>query len=259
MTAPMKLDRTMKRGHSAGGFGIEILYPGAVFNEGDSGIGAIGRIDHARVTPGTVIRMHPHKDDEILTYLRHGTVLHSDTVGQKEEISNRRLMLMNAGHTFQHEEVVLPVGGVLEGLQIFMRPREADLEPMVQFHEFDSVSSENVWRLVAGPDGAPLTVRAEVWVQDAQLSAGLGMDLPPVPRENLSRLFYVFAGRVSVAGTTLTDGESILLDDGDFGIIAERDSDLLLFTTDPAAPVFRGGMFSGNVTDARAPQSLSGV
>jgi redox-sensitive bicupin YhaK (pirin superfamily) len=73
MTAPMKLDRTMKRGHRADEFGIEILYPGAVLNEGDSGIGAIGRIDHARVTPGTVIRMHPHKDDEILTYLRRGT------------------------------------------------------------------------------------------------------------------------------------------------------------------------------------------
>jgi len=247
MTAPIKLDRTMKRGRRAGGFGIEILYPGTVLKEGDSGIGAIGRIDHARVAPGTVIRMHPHKDDEILTYLRRGTVLHSDTVGQKEEISNRRLMLMNAGHTFQHEERVLPGGGVLEGLQIFMRPHEADLEPMVQFHEFDSVVSENAWRLVAGPVGAPLKVRAEVWVQDAHLSAGLGMDLPPAPHEKLLRLLYVFSGRIAVGGTTLTDGESILLDDGDFGVSAELDSDLVLFTTDSAAPVFRGGMFSGNV------------
>lgn len=247
MQQPVKLDRSMKQGHSADGFGVEVLFPGAVLNEGDSGVGAIGRIDHARMMPGTVVHMHPHKDDEILTYLRRGKVMHRDTVGHTEEISNRRLMLMNAGHTFQHEEMVLPEGGILEGLQIFLRPREADLEPMVQFHEFDSAFSANAWRLIVGPSGAPLTVRAEVWVQDAHLSAGLGMDIPSVPREGVRRLLYVFAGRISVAGITLTDGESILLDDGDCGVIAERDSDLVLFTTDPAAEVFRGGILSGNV------------
>lgn len=247
MTKPVILDRLKKRSHGSGGFGIEILWPGLALGDGDSGVGAIGRIDHARVTPGTVIRMHPHKDDEILTYLRSGRVRHLDTVGHAEEISNRRLMLMNAGHTFQHEEAVLPEGGVLQGLQIFMRPREADLEPMVQFHEFGSAISENTWRLVAGPAEAPLTVRAEAWVHDIHLSAGLGMDLPPPPRPAVRRLLYVFAGRVSVAGTALTDGESILLDDREYGVVAERDSDLVLFTTDTTATVFRGGMFSGNV------------
>src|SRR5947209_6948675 len=90
MIKPTKLDRTMKQGHRSGGFGIEILFPGRTLEEGDSGIGAIGRIDHAHVTPGTVIRMHPHKDDEILTYLRRGTVMHSDTVGHQEPISDRK-------------------------------------------------------------------------------------------------------------------------------------------------------------------------
>jgi len=33
-----------------------------------------GRIDHARITPGTLIPMHPHQNDEILTYLRNGKV-----------------------------------------------------------------------------------------------------------------------------------------------------------------------------------------
>ena len=118
-----------------GGFGIEILYPGLALDQGDSGIGAIGRIDHARIRPGTLIKMHPHRDDEILTYMRGGIMLHRDTVGHEEALAKNRLMLMNAGHTFQHEEKMSGTEDI-EALQIFIRPRAADLEPMVQFHDF---------------------------------------------------------------------------------------------------------------------------
>ena len=160
MIAATKLGREMKRRHQAGEFGIEILHPGLADNAGDSGIGALGRIDHARVGEGTVVRMHPHKDDEILTYLRGGRVRHQDTEGHLEEISATRLMMMNAGRSFQHEETV--IDGPLTGLQIFLRPHAPDLDPMVQFHDFGTAHSVNEWRLIAGPRDAPLTVRGEV-------------------------------------------------------------------------------------------------
>ena len=102
---PVKPDRSIKRGRQVGGFGIEILYPGLALDQGDSGIGAIGQIDQARGSrSGTLIKMHPHRDDEILTYMRGGIMLHRDTVGHEEALTKNRLMLMNAGHTFQHEE-----------------------------------------------------------------------------------------------------------------------------------------------------------
>jgi redox-sensitive bicupin YhaK (pirin superfamily) len=41
--------------------------------------------------------MHPHRDDEILTYLRSGIAEHKDTEGNIEIITNKRLMMMNAG------------------------------------------------------------------------------------------------------------------------------------------------------------------
>lgn len=40
-----------------GGFGIEILFPGKGIGSDDSGIGTIGRIDQATVTPGTLVSM----------------------------------------------------------------------------------------------------------------------------------------------------------------------------------------------------------
>ena len=118
---PIKIERGMQRGNWDRGFAVEILYPGLTLNAEDSGIGAIGRIDRARIQPGHVIGMHPHRDDEILTYARAGTTLHRDSIGNKEAITNVRLMMMNAGHTFQHEEEMAGPEPT-EALQIFMRP-----------------------------------------------------------------------------------------------------------------------------------------
>jgi redox-sensitive bicupin YhaK (pirin superfamily) len=142
-----KIDNTIKYGKQHGGFGIQILYPGLVRPQlNDSGFSTIGRIDHARINPGTLIPMHPHKDDEILTYLRSGHVKHLDSEGRTGTISGRNLMVMNAGSSFYHEERVLAEGGVLEGLQIFIRPEAAGLSPQVQFHELSEIYSDNTWR-----------------------------------------------------------------------------------------------------------------
>lgn len=247
----VKLTRAMKRRHGAGGFGIEILHPGLTLQNGDSGLGALGRVDHAHITEGTVVRMHPHRDEEILTYLRRGRVRHEDTVGHVEEISSRRLMMMNAGHTFQHQETV--VEGPLEGLQIFLRPHAADLEPQVQFHDFGEVRSPGAWRLLARPRNAPLEVRAEAWVHDLFLTEGSDVPVPPIPDGmDGARLLYLFEGQARVGDVTLAKGESLILNPGPATVSATQDSDLVLFTTDLAAPVFRGGMFSGNIMQANA-------
>lgn len=246
-----KLTRSMKRRHGTGGFGIEILHPGMALQGDDSGLGALGRLDHARVTEGTVIKMHPHRDDEILTYLRRGRVRHEDSVSHVEEISSSRLMMMNAGHSFQHQETVIE--GPLEGLQIFLRPRAADLEPRVQFHDLGEVRGHGTWRLIAGPRDAPLEIRAEAWVHDLFLAEDREVPALPVPDGiNGARLLYLFEGQVRVGDVTLDAGESLILDRSSATVLATKDSDLVLFTADLSAPVFRGGMFSGNIRQASA-------
>ncbi len=76
-----EIDNTIKYGKQRSGFGIEILYPGLIRPAlEDSGFSTIGRIDHARIAPGTLIPMHPHKNDEILTYLRSGRTFSTGSV-----------------------------------------------------------------------------------------------------------------------------------------------------------------------------------
>ncbi|WP_368517248.1 pirin family protein [Rhizobium sp.] len=239
-----KIPAGRMRGDFAHGFGVEILYPGLTLTSDDTGIGPIGRMDRAEVQPGHLIGMHPHKDDEILTYIRGGEMLHRDTVGNETKLDKTHFMMMNAGHTFQHEELMLGDEPV-KALQIFLRPNAPDLEPVVQFHEFTEEDSVDRWRLIAGPSAAPLKVRSDVRVFDAHLTKGVQMRLP-AEETGRNTLLYVYSGKVSIAGEVISEGESAFSTAAYDYFTAWAESDVLLFSMDPAAEVYRGGMFSGN-------------
>lgn len=245
-----KIDNTIKYGKQHGGFGIQILYPGLIRTElRDTGFSTIGRIDHARITPGTLIPMHPHRDDEIVTYLRSGKVKHLDSETYTDIISNQRLMVMNAGANFYHEERVLEEGGVLEGLQIFIRPETAGLLPQVQFYQLPEIYSNNNWRKIAGKgDDYPLQIRSETWLMDLRLEKDAEIVLPQTPSENAAFLFYVFEGKINVnESMALGTGESVLIERESPIFRAIKTSDIVLFITHTNTVCFDGGMYSGNL------------
>jgi len=240
-----KIPAGRMRGDVAQGFGVEILYPGLTLTADDTGIGPIGRIDRAQVQPGHLISMHPHKDDEILTYIRDGEMLHRDTIGNEKKLDKTHFMMMNAGHAFQHEELMLGDSPV-RALQIFLRPNAPDLGPMVQFHDFVDESSDNDWRLIAGPKEAPLIVRSDVRVLDTRMTEGSQLGLPTAIGSQTTFLLYVFDGTIDFGDVTITTSESAFTRSLDHQLTARAGSDVVLFAFDPEAEVFRGGMFSGN-------------
>jgi redox-sensitive bicupin YhaK (pirin superfamily) len=245
-----KIDNTIKYGKQHGGFGIQILYPGLIRPQlNDTGFYTIGRIDHAKINPGTLIPMHPHRDDEILTYLRTGNVKHRDSEGHTGVISNQHLMMMNAGANFYHEEKVLEEGGILEGLQIFIRPEIGGLKPQVQFHQLQEAYSANQWRKIAGNgNDYPLQIRSNTWLLDLRLDKGGEIFLPELPNENTALLFYVFNGEIRVnENINLTTGESVLIEKDNPLFTALETSDIVLFMTQTIGAHFDGGMYSGNL------------
>jgi hypothetical protein len=245
-----KIDTAIKYGKQHSGFGIEILYPGLIRPQlEDTGFSTLGRIDHARITPGTLIPMHPHRDDEILTYLRSGKVKHLDSEGLSDIITNQKIMVMNAGANFYHEEMVLEEGGILEGLQIFVRPEIGGLKPQVQFHQLQDAYSINQWRKLAGRgQDYPLQIRSNTWIMDMRLEKGREALLPVSPAKNSAFLFYVFNGEIQAPGKIhLTSGESLLVENEHPLFTALATSDIILFITQTDAVHYDEGMYSGNL------------
>ncbi|EHK79326.1 pirin domain-containing protein [Sinorhizobium meliloti CCNWSX0020] len=132
--------------------------------------------------------------------------------------------------------------GPVRALQIFLRPKAPDLEPMVQFHEFPEESSVDSWRLIVG---SPLTVRSDILVFDARISKGAQLRLPNA-EAGRNILLYVYSGKVALRDEVISEGESVFTTAFDQHPTALEASDVVLFSFDPEAEVYRGGMFSGN-------------
>lgn len=238
-------DTHLIRAH--GPFQLRRIRPGiSPRRRDDAGFGGLGLIDHARLQPGLVVRMHEHRNDEIISYMRSGRMQHTDSAGRSEVISPDRLMVMNAGSGFSHEEAVIG-DDPIEMLQIFLRPEAANMKPDVQFVALDEAARLDRWRLLAGPVGsvAPSFVRQAIYLYDAHLSAGGSIDLPTVP--GFDRWLYVFRGAVSVGDeqaemhTALTIGA----DETALDVTAIRETDLVLFLVDRQAAFSRAGTMSG--------------
>ena len=81
-----------------GPFRIRRIRPGVMLGAGAApAFGPFSVMDHADLAVGTVVRMHEHRNDEILSYMWRGTMLHEDTAGHRIPISANKLMMMNAG------------------------------------------------------------------------------------------------------------------------------------------------------------------
>ena len=230
----------------SGSFRILRIFPGLLLEgSDDKGLGPLGAFDHAYLDPGALVAMQEHRNDEIFSYIRKGTMFHKDSSGGEFPLTPKHLSVMNAGSGISHEEGVPETAEPVELLQIFIRPREEDLEPGIQHHEFHETESRNEWRLLLGPEDsdAPLRARNSAWIYDAHLSA---TTLALVESGGMTRLLYVFGGEAMVGEECLGAGDSMLLvDEGDVSVTSEPSAELVLFLIDQGSAASRSGTLSG--------------
>ncbi len=228
-----------------GDFNIDLNFPGlAVLDRTDKrGLGQLGRFDRGRLKPGVFVGMHPHVNDEILSYIRKGELVHEDTEGDKTTISATKIMMMNAGKGIYHQESIPEDGKEVDMLQIFMRPSSIGLMPKVQFYDFDEVFSLNKWRLVAGPSNqeVPLKINSDVSVFDARIDKQV--DLPN--NKDKTYVLYVFEGNINTGNMTLETGDLLVYDNENIKASPKEKADLVLFELDLNVQYTREGMYSG--------------
>jgi quercetin 2,3-dioxygenase len=243
----IQLDPATHLVRAHGPFRLRRMHPGAMLgNPADKGFGGLGLIDHAQLTPPHVVGLHEHRNDEIISYMRQGKMIHIDTAGNTEEIRPDRLMVMNAGAGLAHEERVVGPSDI-DMLQIFVRPEEADLPPGVQFHDLAAIRHLGGWRMLAGFDGshAPTIVRQRLLLLDQAISAGQRTIVPV--RDGFDTWLYVFNGDVIADGNTYSRGDAFAAIDQHHipELRAVTDADLVLFQVDRKAPFSRAGTLSG--------------
>lgn len=208
----------------------------------DTAFGPLAIIDHAVMKKGLTIKMHEHINDEILSYVRTGVMHHKDSAGFEAPIASGKLMMMNAGAGFWHEEKVKE--DEVEMLQIFIRPKETDLLPSIQFHNKPADNPD--WYVMVGPEGsnAPLYVRQNVYILDAHPKAGEELKIPAYA--GLTPFLYVMDGEITVQNLVIGTQEAVTdlvnpLPD----LSANEDATIVLFFVEMDAQMSMDGTISG--------------
>jgi len=227
-----------------GKFRIHFNFPGrALPGHDDHGYGPLATVVESFMDPGTLIRMHQHRNEEIVSWVPDGVMRHDDRQGNELVTDPEHLLVMNAGSGFWHAEETLADDPPLRMLQIFVRPHSLDLEPGIQ-HRPIPEAVPNEWRHLFGPEGgdAPLSVRNDVHFYDCRLDAGASVSLPSRP--GWDTYLYVFEGAVTVEDASVGYTESALVTGeghSDAAVTATEASTVVAFCIDPDAPVTRQG------------------
>ena len=230
-----------------GKFKIRLLELGnALPNHNDHGFYQLGKVDHATLEGGMIVPMHMHKNDEILSYIRKGKMIHKDSAGSNITIDNQYLMMMNAGSGFYHEEIIPSNGETTEMLQIFMRPRKDNLKPKVQFHHLNDAYSINKWRLIGDNETseAPLKINSDIKLFDIKLQNNITVELPKLNTNQIGYL-YAFNGNSIVTNkVNLKTRDALIFENENLSIKSEEDTDLILFILDKTSEFSKNGLYS---------------
>lgn len=225
-----------------GSFRVYFNFPGRNHPDyDDHGYGPLATVVESFMDPDTLISMHRHRNEEIISWVPAGVMRHDDRQGNKLVTDSEHMMVMNAGRGFWHEERTRAGDPPLRMLQILVRPHSLNLPPDIQ-HEPIEHPVANEWRHLFGPENsdAPLSVRNDVHFFDARLDEGTNVELPSI--EAWDTYFYVFDGAVEVGDTHFGKTESgLLVDEAGLTVSAREDTVLVAFLINPAAAVTRQG------------------
>lgn len=173
--------------------------------------GALRVWNDDEIAPKTGFPPHPHRDMEIITYVREGAITHEDSMGNKGRTEAGDVQVMSAGTGVRHSEYNME-DALTRIFQIWIIPDRAGGPPSWGAAEFPK--TDRAGQFVPLASGVPgdtgvLPIRANARVLGATVEAGKTATYTLDP----SRHAYLVStkGVVEVNGVTLAarDGAAI--------------------------------------------------
>ncbi|MCX7382706.1 MAG: pirin family protein [Alphaproteobacteria bacterium] len=183
------------------------------------GVGGLVVWNDDEIAPGTGFDPHPHREMEIITYVREGAITHRDSLGNEGRTEAGDIQVMHAGTGITHAEYNLEATPT-RLFQIWIHPGTRGVAPGWGARKFPRTSSNVLTAMAdgrAGADGSALPLYADAAVLAGTIKAGESV----THALGKGRVGYLVAatGTVSVngvaAGTrdgvTVTGEESITI------------------------------------------------
>lgn len=162
------------------------------------GWGAIRVWNDDRIAARSGFPPHPHRDMEIITYVRTGAITHQDSLGNKGKTEAGDVQVMSAGGGVIHSEYNLEDAETTL-FQIWVETDRPGVEPGWGMMPFPKDGRDGNFQLLASgrPDDGVLAINADAKVLGATLQAGQRLSYAADPGRHL---YLVPSARVRING-----------------------------------------------------------
>ncbi len=181
------------------------------------------------IAGGGAFATHPHDNMEIVTIPFTGALKHKDSTGGEGTIRAGDIQIMSAGSGVRHSEANASETEPVTLFQVWVYPKERNINPRYDQRTFDIKERVNQWQIVV----SPIESDNGLWInQDARfaltkLEAGKTISYQNAFKGNGVFLVNI-NGTVTVNGTTLYNRDAAGIAETDtFEITAVEDSELL--------------------------------
>ncbi len=170
---------------------------------------------------------HPHRDMEIITYVRSGAITHRDSMGNIGRTQAGDVQVMSAGSGVQHSEWNAEAEPTTL-FQIWLEPREFGAKPSWGAKPFPKRDRTGSFQVLASGFGEAdaLPIRADARVLGATVEAGEMLR----HEVGAGRHAYLVpaTGVIEIDGERIEARDGVALREGVFDIRAIEDSEIVL-------------------------------
>jgi redox-sensitive bicupin YhaK (pirin superfamily) len=176
------------------------------------GFGALRVLNEDLIAPNSGFNIHPHKDMEIVTIMKEGTISHKDTEGNAGNIPVGMVQRMSAGKGIWHSEMNMSKDDRVHLFQVWIDTKELNIQP--SYEEFHLDMEDRLNNLIPVASGYGNTSGKALYIhQNAEILLG---HLDPKNslyhslRDHRNGAFIqVTSGDLTVNGKELSRGDAL--------------------------------------------------
>jgi redox-sensitive bicupin YhaK (pirin superfamily) len=189
------------------------------------------------IQPKSGFPPHPHRDMEIITYVRKGAITHQDNLGNKGRTEAGDVQVMSAGTGITHAEYNME-DGVTQIFQIWIIPNQTGEQPSWGAKPFPKADRTGRFIPLASGfanDNEALPIRTDARVAGATIKAGETVRY--TLGEGRSAYLVPATGSIEVNGVTAKTRDGIAVrDEAEITVTAIEDSEVVLVDAARAPP-----------------------
>ena len=181
------------------------------------------------VQGGAGFPAHPHNNMEIISIPLQGALAHRDSTGTEKAIRTGEVQIMSAGSGITHSEYNDSKHKEVNFLQIWIQPKDLNIEPRYDQRVFEKSDRQNVFQNIVAPNNSEaLWINQDAWMFLADIDSNTTLSYE-IQKESNGAYVFVLEGDVTVGDQKLALRDALGIHETDrFDVSSQTGAKLLV-------------------------------